>query len=81
MSKYKREDDEVSKEYKKMRSDILKLIKRDYGKRCKTKDTDDFPEILGKTKLMEGRCCVCLVYETFDEFWNIFGLDDETFNK
>ena len=77
----KREDDDVSKEYKKMRSDILKLIKRDYGKRCKTKDTEDFPEMLGKTEVLEGRCYLCLVYERFDKFWDILGLDDDTFNS
>jgi len=67
----------VEEEYKKLRQDIVKLIERDYGKRCNMKDTEDFPELIGKTELSEGRCGVCFVYETFDKFWKAFGLDDD----
>lgn len=69
-------------DYKKVRSEIERLLERDWGPRCKTRDIDDFPElkhaITGDEKF-NGRCPVCLVYERFDDFWNIFawGEDDD----
>src|SRR5690606_35374320 len=34
-----------------------------WGPRCKTKDTDDFPELGGAT---QGRCACCLAWEQYD---------------
>lgn len=64
-------------DYKKVRLATEKLIERDWGARCETKDTDDFPEMHGLS-LEEGRCPVCLMYEKFDDFWRVFarGEDD-----
>lgn len=50
----------------------LAVIKEHYGKRCKTKDYEDFPELeplfaVGDPD--DGRCSVCLVYEKFDAYW------------
>lgn len=53
-------------EYKAIHDDVLRLIERDWGKRCETKDTEDFPELLNSKN---GRCGVCVVYEKFDKFW------------
>lgn len=61
--------------YQQVKADVLALIERDWGKRCTTKDVDDFPE-LHEDQLFAagdpdaGRCPVCLVYEKFDKFWD-----------
>lgn len=44
-------------------SSLEKLLIEHFGKRCKTKDTDDFPDLKGKKK---GRCLTCEVWEAFD---------------
>lgn len=60
----------MSKEdYKIVKMSILDLIEADWGPRCETKDTDDFPELKDDIK---GRCPVCVVYERFDKFWEAF---------
>lgn len=43
---------------------LAKVIRKDFGKRCSTKDTDDFPELVGDPKA--NRCITCLVYEELD---------------
>lgn len=42
---------------------ISEAITEHWGERCDTKDTDDFPEVAGKT---EGRCPTCLAWEQYD---------------
>lgn len=60
-----------------MDSDMLKLKDRldkqftkTFGKRCKTKDYDDFPELKGDE---ESRCFSCRSWEIWDkgfiDFW------------
>lgn len=56
-------------DYKKLKAKLLKLIERDWGQRCETKDYEDFPELKGGVSVSEGRCPACLTYEKFDEFW------------
>lgn len=47
----------------------LAVIEEHYGKRCKTKDTDDFDDLITVGDPDAGRCPVCLVYEKFDNYW------------
>lgn len=59
-------------DYGVLKEQILLYIERDWGKRCETKDYEDFPEL--HDNLMPvgddaGRCPVCVVYERFDRFW------------
>ena len=42
---------------------IQEAITEHLGQRCSTKDTDDFPELLGKKV---GRCPACRAWEQFD---------------
>lgn len=42
---------------------IAEALTEHWGPRCETKDTDDFPEMAGKT---EGRCPCCLAWEQYD---------------
>ena len=42
---------------------IREAITEHWGPRCRTKDTDDFPELLGQEV---GRCPVCRAWEQFD---------------
>lgn len=58
--------------YDKARRVVLKLIESYWGPRCELKDFEDFPELEGKTEILEGRCPCCLVYERFDAFWELF---------
>lgn len=65
-----------------LKTRILRDIKKHYGERCASKDTDDFPEMLEPPYMNNdknwGRCPVCLVYEKFDEFWGVFYYDEES---
>ena len=61
------------REYDEVKKDLEKLLERDWGPRCKTKDTDDFEELLFPVGDPDvGRCPSCLVYEKFDKFWEYF---------
>ena len=42
---------------------IAEAITAHYGPRCGTKDTDDFPELLGGKR---GRCRCCLAWDQYD---------------
>lgn len=63
-----------------LKEQIIHDIEEHYGERCKTKDTDDFPEMLEPPYANNdkdwGRCPVCLVYEKFDAFWETFYYDE-----
>lgn len=63
-------------EYKRLKERTLKLLEEDWGPRCDMKDTEDFPDLVGKTEVSEGRCPCCLVYERFDNFWELFDIED-----
>lgn len=65
----------MMREYNQVKEDTLKLLERDWGERCKIKDTEDFPELLGETETGKGRCPSCLVYERFDKFWELFDFE------
>lgn len=73
MSKY-------SEQFEKLKEHNLKVIEEHYGKRCKVKDTDDFPELLeppfANNDPDYSRCGVCLVYEKFDAYWKALYDDD-----
>lgn len=49
-----------------LRVKVEDLIRRKWGPRCETRDTEDFPEITGT----DSRCPSCPAYEKFDEFWD-----------
>jgi len=59
--------------YEKHLSKLQSLIKKDYGDPCETKDTEDFPDIVGDPNA--GRCPVCIVYEKLKELTNELDLD------
>lgn len=42
---------------------IAEALTEHWGPRCKTKDTDDFPELGGAT---QSRCACCLAWEQYD---------------
>ena len=42
---------------------IQEAITEHLGQRCRTKDTDDFPELVGQEV---GRCPACRAWEQFD---------------
>ncbi|MBT0780593.1 hypothetical protein [Paracoccus sp. pheM1] len=42
---------------------IAEALTEHWGPRCKTKDTDDFPDLAGAT---QGRCACCLAWEQYD---------------
>ncbi len=54
----------------------LHTIVEHYGERCKTKDTDDFDDLVTVGDPDAGRCPTCLVYEKFDAYWNKLYHDD-----
>lgn len=58
--------------YDTLKQDILTLLERDWGPRCKTKDIDDFDDLITVGDPESGRCPCCLVYEKFDNFWSYF---------
>jgi hypothetical protein len=58
-----------SEDVRVVKMSMLDLIELDWGPRCETKDTDDFPELKGDEK---SRCGVCVVYERFDKFWELY---------
>ncbi len=39
-----------------------KYITKNYGKRCETKDTEDFPDLK-----KDERCLCCLMWERYDK--------------
>lgn len=61
--------------YEKAKQSLLRLIEKDYGKPCETKDTDDFPEM--KDDPGWGRCPVCIVYERLDKLLETLDLEDD----
>lgn len=65
-----------SVDYKALKAGIESVLLEDWGPPCIIKDTEDFPDLVGKTELFDGRCPCCLVYEKFDDFWEYFGHDD-----
>lgn len=64
-------------DYPALKAGILKVIEMDFGDRCRTPDTVDFPELKGNTELDQGRCPVCLVYERFDKLWEILDVAND----
>lgn len=67
-----------TRSYDQLKQVILEKLEQDWGERCKTKDTDDFEDLFGMDELWGGRCPVCLVYERFDKFWEMFDHDEDT---
>lgn len=66
-------------DYAQVKANVLSLLERDWGPRCRTKDYEDFPELdpihpVGDPDA--GRCPCCLVYEKFDNFWKYFARDE-----
>jgi hypothetical protein len=53
----------------KLEEEVEKYFTKKYGKRCKTKDIDDFPEI--KDDKDSNRCFVCEIWETVDDIKSI----------
>lgn len=49
---------------------IAEALTEHWGPRCETKDTDEFPEMAGKT---EGRCLCCLAWEQYDSLRALAG--------
>lgn len=47
---------------------IEEAITEHFGRRCKTTDAEDFPELAGK---IEGRCPVCLAWKQYDALLNL----------
>lgn len=66
----------ANKESAELKTAILETIKKNYGPRCRTKDTDDFDDLITVGNPDDGRCPVCLVYEKFDAFWRTLVGDD-----
>lgn len=62
-----------TEKYQSVLTQLRLLIKKDYGKRCELKDTEDFPELEGQK---EGRCPNCIVYEYTDELEAELDLDN-----
>lgn len=54
----------------KLKDKLDKQFSKTFGKRCKTKDYEDFPELKGDEK---SRCFSCLSWEKWDrafvDFW------------
>lgn len=57
-------------------NDVIKLVEREaiedyiehhYGRRCKTKDTHDFPEL--KDDPLANRCPICEAWDGFDRYF------------
>ena len=59
-------------DYDALKKGLIVILEKDWGPRCGSLDTEDFPELEGETDIMKGRCPVCLVYERFDAFWEAF---------
>lgn len=64
-----------NEKYNNLKDQLLELIKEDYGENCETKDTVDFPELVGNPKA--SRCPVCLVYEKLDELYEAIHLRED----
>jgi hypothetical protein len=52
-------------EYKKLKKEIEKSFAKIWGKRCASKDIDDFPDLKRKP---EQRCATCSAYDKLDLF-------------
>lgn len=52
-------------EYKKLKKEIEASFRKVWGKRCKTLDLVDFPDLKNK---QDERCMTCLAYEKLDNF-------------
>lgn len=59
----------MNNEYAVVKKELERLIARDWGDRCETKDTDDFDDLITVGDPDAGRCPCCLTYEKFDNFW------------
>ena len=66
---------EYAVDYPSIKRIIEAAMEKDWGPRCKTKDYDDFPDILDKPE-NNSRCPVCVAYERFDSFWEYFSPDE-----
>lgn len=65
-------------DFAQLKEHALHVIEEHYGDRCKTKDTDDFEELLFPVGDNDaGRCPICLVYEKFDKFWDTLYEEDD----
>ena len=49
-----------------MKPKLEKVIAKDFGKRCGTKDIEDFPELIGDDDA--NRCITCVMYEELDNY-------------
>lgn len=67
---------ETKEDFDKLKAVIEYNIEKAYGPRCKTKDTDDFDDLIQVGDSDAGRCPCCLVYEKFDKFWSYFEPSD-----
>lgn len=56
-------------------TDVKKYITHVYGKRCKTRDLDDFPEM--EHDPLATRCRACLEWERYDEFIAQLGKEEK----
>lgn len=45
---------------------VAKYITTNYGERCETKDTDDFPDLEHDQKT--SRCLICMMWEHYDDW-------------
>lgn len=56
-------------EYLELKKKTEKLILNSWGRRCKLKDYEEFPDLLTDTS-ESSRCPACLVWDKFDAFWD-----------
>lgn len=49
-----------------LKKELAKVVAKAFGKRCKVKDYEDFPEMVGDP--LANRCPTCLAYEKLDAF-------------
>jgi len=67
----------MSDEYAEVKKSLELLIARDWGERCETKDTDDFPDLADDPESWGSRCPVCLRYEKLDKFFKMIAFDED----
>ncbi len=75
----RKKESEYGKMFRELKEHNLAVLEEHYGERCKTKDYEDFPDLLPLFAVGDpdsGRCPVCLVYEKFDAYWEALYYDD-----
>lgn len=50
------------------REAVRAFIEQGWGRRCKTRDTEDFPELKDH---LDGRCATCEMWEVYDEYFEL----------